>query len=212
MNQRLAVFLLVCAMAAAAPGVSLAQRSNEPVALNFVNADIDAVARTMAAITGKNIVVDPRVKGTINLSTDKPVSPAVAYNQFLATVRLNGFTIVDSGGLLKLVPEADAKLQGGAVTVGSAAPGNAIVTQIFRLNYEPAGNLVPILRPLISPNNTINVSPGNNSLVITDYADNLQRIGRIISALDVSSGTDAEVIPLKNAIAADIAPVVQRLV
>jgi general secretion pathway protein D len=71
---------------------------------------------------------------------------------------------------------------------------------------------VPILRPLISPNNTINVNPGNNSLVITDYADNLQRIGRIISALDVSNATDVEVIPLKNALAADLAPVVQRLV
>src|SRR5437870_5420526 len=66
--------------------------SREPVTLNFVNADIEAVARTMAAITGRNIVVDPRVKGTINLSTDRPVPPQVAYNQFLATLRLSGFT------------------------------------------------------------------------------------------------------------------------
>ena len=90
--------------------------------------------------------------------------------------------------------------------------GSQIVTQIFRLNYETAGNLVPILRPLISPNNTINVNPGNNSLVITDYADNLQRLARIIAALDVSNATDVEVIPLRNALAADLAPVVQRLV
>ena len=101
----------------------------------------------------------------------------MAYNQFLATLRLSGFTVVDAGGLLKVVPEADAKLQGGAVSVGPPVAGNQIVTQIFRLNYEPAANLVPILRPLISPNNTINVNPGNNSLVITDYADNLQRLG-----------------------------------
>src|SRR5690349_10560340 len=212
MNQRLAVFLLVCAMAAAAPGVSLAQRSNEPVTLNFVNAEIDAVARTMAAIIGRNIVVDPRVKGTINLSTERPVTPAAAYNQFLATLRLSGFAVVDAGGLLKVVPEADAKLQGGAVSVGPPAAGSQIITQIFRLNYEPAANLVPILRPLISPNNTINVNPGNNSLVITDYADNLQRIARIISALDVSNATDVDVIPLRNALAADVAPVVQRLI
>ena len=90
--------------------------------------------------------------------------------------------------------------------------GAGIVTQIFRLNHETANNLVPILRPLISPNNTINVNPGNNSLVITDYADNLQRIGRIISALDVSNATDVEVLPLRNALAVDLAPVVQRLV
>jgi general secretion pathway protein D len=212
MNQRLAVFLIACALAAGAPGISHAQRSNEPITLNFVNADIEAVARTMATIIGRNIVVDPRVKGTINLSTERPVSPTAAYNQFLATLRLSGFTVVDSGGLLKVVPEADAKLQGGAVSVGPPVSGSQIVTQIFRLNYEPAANLVPILRPLISPNNTINVSPGNNSLVITDYADNLQRLGRIIAALDVSNATDVEVIPLRNALAADLAPVVQRLV
>ncbi|MBG9389351.1 type II secretion system secretin GspD [Caenimonas aquaedulcis] len=210
--HRIAVIGIACALATGWPAASIAQRRAEPVTLNFVNADIEAVARTMAAISGRNIVVDPRVKGTITLSTDKPVSPSAAYNQFLATLRLSGFTAVESGGLLKVVPEADAKLQGGAVSTGSPAASNQIVTQIFRLNYESAGNLVPILRPLISPNNTINVNPGNNSLVITDYADNLQRMARIIAALDISNATDVEVIPLKHALAPDLAPVVQRLV
>jgi len=213
---------LACAIAASGPGVAFGQTtptqraprataSREPVTLNFVNAEIEAVARTMAAITGRQIVVDPRVKGTINLSTERPVAPNVAYNQFLATLRLSGFTIVESGGLLKLVPEADAKLQGGPVMSGQQG-GSQIVTQIFRLNYEPAANLVPILRPLISPNNTINVNPGNNSLVITDYADNLQRISRIIAALDISNATDVDVLPLQHTLASDIAPVVQRLI
>ncbi len=190
-------------------------RRGEPITLNFVNADIEAVARTMGAITGRNVVVDPRVKGVMTLTTEKPVSPAAAYNQFLAALRMQGFTMVDAAGLDKVVPEADAKLQGGAVTVGEApgaAVGNQIVTQIFRLNYESANNLVAILRPLISPNNTINVNPGNNSLVITDYADNLRRLGRIIAALDVSNATDIEIIPLKHAIASDLAPLVLRLI
>jgi general secretion pathway protein D len=212
MKNRFALFCIASALAVGPLGASFAQRATEPITLNFVNADIDAVARTMAAITGRNIVVDPRVKGTMNLSTDRPVSPSAAYNQFLATLRLSGFTVVDSGGLLKVVPEADAKLQGGAVSVGTPAAGGQIVTQIFRLNYEPAANLVPILRPLISPNNTINVNPGNNSLVITDYADNLQRLAKIISALDVANATDVEVIPLRYALAPDMAPIVQRLV
>ena len=211
MKHRLAVLCIACALGAGPLGVTHAQRASEPITLNFVNAEIEAVARTMAAITGRNIVVDPRVKGTINLSTDRPVSPAAAYNQFLATLRLAGFAVVDSAGLLKVVPEADAKLQGGAVSIGSPAGGSQIVTQIFRLNYEPAANLVPILRPLISPNNTINVNPGNNSLVITDYADNLQRLARIIAALDVSNATEVEVIALRHALAVDLAPVVQRL-
>src|SRR3954471_12223088 len=155
--HRIAVIGIACALAAGWPAASIAQRRAEPVTLNFVNADIEAVARTMAAISGRNIVVDPRVKGTITLSTDKPVAPSAAYNQFLATLRLSGFAVVESGGLLKVVPEADAKLQGGTVSVGPPVAGNQVVTQIFRLSYESAANLVPILRPLISPNNTINV-------------------------------------------------------
>ncbi|GAB3771833.1 hypothetical protein GCM10028796_41380 [Ramlibacter monticola] len=212
MNFRFALASLAAALVlAGAPGVLHAQRANEPITLNFVNAEIEAVARTMAAITGRNIVVDPRVKGTITLSTDRPVAPQAAFNQFVATLRLSGFTVVESGGLLKVVPEAEAKLQGGQVTVEGGISGNQIVTQIFRLNHENAGNMVPILRPLISPNNTINVNPGTNSLVITDYADNLQRLARIITALDLPSATDVEVINLQNALAVDLAPVVQRL-
>lgn len=189
--------------------------SREPVVLNFVNADIEAVARTMATISGRNVVVDPRVKGTVSLSTDKAVPPPVALNQFSAALRLQGFALVDTGGLYKIVPEADAKLQGNPVNAGPVsrlASSNQIVTQIFNLNHESANNLVPVLRPLIGPNNTINVNPGNNSLVITDYADNLQRIGRIIAALDVSGATDVEVIPLQHAIAADLVNMLTRLI
>lgn len=193
-------------------------RPGEPVTLNFVDAEIEAVARTMATITGRNVVVDPRVKGKVTLMTERAVSPAAAFNQFLAALRLQGFTVVEAGGLYKVVPEAEGKLQGGSVQVwkGEApahtAGGGQIVTQIFKLNFENAGNLVPVLRPLISPNNTINVNPGNNSLVITDYADNLQRLGRIVAAMDVSNASDVEVIPLKNAIATDLAPLVARLI
>ena len=212
--------LLLCAsislQAVAAPQGSSVQ-SNEPVTLNFANADIEAVARTIATITGRNVVVDPRVKGQLTLVTDKPVPPNTAFQQFLSALRLQGFTIVESAGLYKVVPEADAKLQSGGVTVtqGSSGVGPSsgqIATQIFKLNFENANNLVPVLRPLISPNNTINVNPGNNSLVITDYGDNLQRIARIIAAMDVSNASDVEIITLQNAIASDLAPLVQKLI
>jgi general secretion pathway protein D len=195
-------------LAAAQPGTT---KRGDPITLNFTNAEIDAVARTMATLTGRNVVVDPRVKGTITLTTDKPVTPAQAYAQFLAMLRLQGFTVVDAAGLDKIVPEADAKLQGGAVFDSTPVAGNQISTQIFKLNFENANNLLPILRPLISPNNTINVNPGNNSLVITDYGDNLRRMAQIIAAMDVSNATDVEVINLKHAIAVDLAPLVLRL-
>lgn len=190
-------------------------RREEPVSLNFVNADIEAVARTLATISGRSVVVDPRVKGTITLSTERPVAPAQALRQFGSALQLQGFALIDSDGLYKIVPDADAKLQSGTVNAGttSALPvANQVVTQIFKLNHENANNLVPILRPLISPNNTINVNPGTNALVITDYADNLRRLGRIVAALDVANATDIEVIPLRHAVAADLVPLLQKLI
>jgi general secretion pathway protein D len=192
---------------------SVASRSTAPVTLNFINAEIEAVSRTMAVISGRNVVVDPRVKGTMTLVTAVPATPAQALRLFSAQLRTQGFALVESSGLFLVVPEADAKLQSGAVSATSlpAATGQ-IQTQIFRLNHETATNLVPVLRPLISPNNTINVNPGNNSLIITDYADNLRRIGTIIAALDIANATGVEIIRLQHAIATDLAPIVNRLI
>jgi general secretion pathway protein D len=184
----------------------------EPVTLNFTNADIDAVAKTLATLSGHNVVVDPRVKGSITLTSTVPVAPAQALRLFAAQLRTQGFSLVESAGLYLVVPEADAKLQSGGVSAGAVPASNGqIVTQIFQLNHENANNLVPILRPLISPNNTVNVNPGTNALIITDYADNLQRLARIVAALDVANATGVEVIHLKHALATDLVPMLQRL-
>jgi general secretion pathway protein D len=198
--------------AAASPGAATNRFRGEPVTLNFVNAEIEGVSRAMGAILRQQFIVDPRVKGQITLYSETPLTPREAYLNFLAALRGLGFTVVESGGLFKVVPEADAKLQTGTVSIGSVnRSGDQIITQIFPLNHENANNLVPVLRPLISPNNTINANPGNNSLVITDYADNLQRIARIIAAMDTPAAGDVEIIPLKHSVAADILPLVQRM-
>jgi len=201
--------------ATVAPAPGSASKPGEPITLNFTDAEIESVARTIGLLYGMNVVVDPRVKGKLTLVTDKPVNRSTAMAQFLTSLRLQGFTMVESAGLFKVVPEGDAKLQSSAVETSDSAPkgasGGQVVTQIFRLNFESANNLVAVLRPLISPNNTINSNPGNNSLVITDYADNLRRIARIIAAMDVSNATEVEVLELKNAIAVDLAPLVMKL-
>jgi general secretion pathway protein D len=192
-----------------------AAKRGEPITLNFSNAEIEAVARTMAILTGRNVVVDPRVKGTMTLVSDSPMSPARAYNHFLAVLRTMGYAVVQSEGLDKVVPEADAKLIGGSVSATDTGapntPGNQLVTQIINLRFENANNLVAVLRPLVNPNNPINVNPATNSLVITDYADNLRRLARIVAALDVPNATDVEIVPLKHASATDLAPLVLRL-
>ncbi len=208
---------LALALMAQLPGgaQNLPTRSRAPVTVNFVNADIDGVTRAFAAMIGRAIVVDPRVKGSITVYSEQPQSVQAAWQSYQSALRGLGFAVVESGGLLKVVPEADAKLQTGTVSIGetgaSGLRGDQVITQIFSLRHENPNNLVPILRPLISANNTINANPSSNSLVITDYAGNLERIARIIAALDLPSSTGVEVIPLQHAVAADLAPLVQRL-
>jgi general secretion pathway protein D len=182
------------------------------VTVNFVNADIEAVTRAFAAMMDRPIVVDPRVRGTMTVYSEQPQTVTQAWQSYQMALRGLGFAVVETSGLLKVVPEADAKLHTGTVSVGEVpARGGQIITQIFPLRFENPNNLVAVLRPLISANNTINANPGSSSLVITDYADNLQRLARIIAALDQPAGTDVEVVPLRHAIASDIAPLVQRL-
>ena len=187
-------------------------RQRAPVIVNFVNADLEAVTRAIAAMIERPILVDPRVRGSITVYSEQPQSVNDAWQTYIAALRGLGFAVVESAGIYKVVPEADAKLQTGTVSVGNVGVrGDQVITQIFPLRFENPNNLVAVLRPLISANNTINASVGNNALVITDYADNLQRIARIIAALDQPASTDVDVVPLQHAVAADLAPLVQRL-
>ena len=209
------LFAQAAAPAPAAPAKKpAAQRAGAArVTMNFVNQDIEAVTRAIGAMMNRQFVVDPRVKGAITVYSETPLTVNEAYLNYLSALRGLGFTVVENAGLLKVVPEADAKLQAGTVSIGnSGRRGDQILTQIFRLNHENPNNLVAVLRPLISPNNTINANPGNNSLIITDYADNLARIGKIVAALDQPAAGDVEILPLKAGVAADLAPLVQRLV
>ena len=211
--SQLGVAVLPLSAQAAAAAKGAAKKAPEAtVTLNFVNADIEGVSRAIAAILDRQIIVDPRVKGTITLYSEQPLTAREAYLNFLAALRGQGFTLVEVSGLLKVVPEAEAKLQTGGVSVGNVTQrGDQVLTQIFRLQYENPNNLVTVLRPLISPNNTINANPSNNTLVVTDYADNLQRIAKIIAAMDVPATTDLDIIPLKHAIASDVATLLQRM-
>jgi general secretion pathway protein D len=187
-------------------------RAKAPVTLNFINAEIEAVSKAIGAMLDRQIVVDPRVKGQITVTSEKAQPPQEAWRSYLAALRGMGFTVVENAGLLKVVPEAEAKLQAGTVSIGAPTlRGDQILTQIFRLNHENPNNLVAVLRPLISANNTINANPANGTLIITDYADNLQRLAKIIAALDQPAASEIEVIPVHHALAADLAPLLQKL-
>nr|WP_045566924.1 type II secretion system secretin GspD [Burkholderia ubonensis] len=194
-------------------GIIVAQAAHAQVTLNFVNADIDQVAKAIGAATGKTIIVDPRVKGQLNLVAERPVPEDQALKTLQSALRMQGFALVQDHGVLKVVPEADAKLQGVPTYVGNTpqARGDQVVTQVFELRNESANNLLPVLRPLISPNNTVTAYPANNTIVVTDYADNVRRIAQIIAGVDSAAGAQVLVVPLKNANAIDLAAQLQKM-
>ena len=178
--------------------------------LNFVGADIESVIKAIGHYTNTTFLIDPRVKGTITLVSEKPLTKKQAFQLLTSTLRMQGYAVVTSDGFSKVVPEADAKLQAGPIQA-ERIRGDQIATQVFRLRHESAAGLVPVLRPLISPNNTINAYPGNNTIVITDYADNLRRLERIIANLDQPVDGEIEIIPVEHAIAADLVTIISRL-
>ncbi len=194
-------------------GIVVAQAAHAQVTLNFVNADIDQVARAIGAATGKTIIVDPRVKGQLNLVAEHPVPEDQALKTLQSALRMQGFSLVQDHGVLKVVPEADAKLQGVPTYIGNApqARGDQIVTQVFELRHESANNLLPVLRPLISPNNTVAAYPANNTIVVTDYADNVRRMAQIIAGVDNAAGAQVLIVPLRNANALDAASQLSKL-
>ncbi|WP_426206451.1 type II secretion system secretin GspD [Pseudomonas sp. TWP3-1] len=184
---------------------------DQPVTLNFVDADIQAVVRALSRSTGQQFLVDPRVKGTLTLVSEGQVPARQAYDMLLAALRMQGFSVVDVGGVAQVVPEADAKLLGGPIYSADKPGGNGMLTRTFRLQYENAVNLIPVLRPIVSPNNPINAYPGNNTIVVTDYAENLTRVAQLIEGIDTPSAIDTDVVQIQNGIAADIAPMVADL-
>ncbi len=184
---------------------------NQPVSLNFVDADIQAVVRSLSRATGQQFLVDPRVAGSLTLVSEGEVPAHQAYDMLLAALRMQGFSVVDVGGVAHVVPEADAKLLGGPIYSATKPAANGMLTRTFRLHYENAVNLIPVLRPIISPNNPINAYPGNNTLVITDYADNLTRVAQLIESIDTPSAIDTDVVQVQNGIAVDIAGMVSQL-
>lgn len=192
--------------------LSSAYAVDDLVTLNFVNSDIESTIKAVGVITGKNFVIDPKVKGAINIVSNQPVARDLVYPILLSALRQQGFTAVDNGSIVKVMPETDAKLQSVQVlSRQGTSSGDRLVTKVYPLTFESANLLANTLRPLISPNNLIAAYVGNNTLVITDYADNVARISRIIDSIDQPPFSDVFPIQIKHASALDIAQTIARL-
>ena len=205
----LAILAAVLMLTLSAPPALAAE---DTIVINFVNADIPSVVKAIGGHTGKNFIIDPRVTGNINIISQTPVNKDVAYQILLTALRVGGYAAIEErGGVVKIVPEAEGKVSGTVIDRGTQISGDRIITQIFVLQNESAAQMATVLRPLVAPNNFISAYPGNNTLVITDYAENVKRIAKIIAAIDVPASADVQVIQLKFASAVDVANLLKSL-
>jgi general secretion pathway protein D len=198
--------VLVATMSAAS-----AQQSGR-ITPNFKDADITQITEAVAAATGKNFIVDPRVRAQVTMISSTPMSPAAFYEAYLAILQVHGFIAVPAGDIIKILPDANAR-QIPSVDLPDhvSSTSDEIVTQVIDVKNVSAAQLVPILRPLIPQYGQLAAYPASNILIISDRANNVNRIMRIIRRIDQVGDQDVEVIPLQNASSSEIVRVINSL-
>jgi general secretion pathway protein D len=184
----------------------------ETTTLNFKGADIQAVISTVAQATGKNFIIDPRVKGKVTLISNRPMGKGEIYKVFLSILEVHGFSAIPSGKAIKIVPDADAKHSSLPNASGRhPGRGDEAVTRVIEIEHVTAAQLVPILRPLVPPQGHLAAYPQSNVLIISDRASNIARLLGIIKRIDQPSSGEIEIVRLENAVASDLVRVLATL-
>jgi general secretion pathway protein D len=187
------------------------QAPAEKVTLNFSDADLVAVINSVSQITGKNFIIDPRVKGKINVVSSKPLNEEEVYNVFLSILQVHGFATVPTENAIKIIPDATAKQSAAPFTSASSNPGDQLITRVLEIDHINAAQLVPILRPLVAQQGHLAAYPTTNVLIISDRASNIRRIDRIIAEMDKKIDSGIEIIKLKHAFAAEVVRLLSSL-
>ena len=186
--------------------------SAQTVTLNLKDADISALIGTVAEVTGTNFIVDPRVKGKITVISSRPMNSDEIYQVFLSILKVHGFAAVPTGEVVKIVPDVNAKQDAIAnATAESPGQGDEMVTRVIQVDNVSAAQLVPILRPLVPQQGHLAAYPATNMLIMSDRADNVERLVSIIHRIDQESDSEIEVIPLEHASAAEVVRILTTL-
>ncbi|MDH5516235.1 MAG: type II secretion system secretin GspD [Gammaproteobacteria bacterium] len=190
----------------------LSAHAAEKITLNLQDADIRALITTVSKFTGKNFVIDPRIKAKVTVVSNKSMNKKQVYQVFLSILQVHGFAAVELGSITKIVPEVNAK-QGALKITSDDSPGTGdeLVTQIIQLNHVPAAQLVPILRPLIPQQGHLAAYNPTNALIITDHAANIHRLLKIINEVDQANNNELEIIKLENASATEMVRILNAL-
>ena len=185
----------------------------DEITLNLKDADIRALISTVSKFTGKNFIIDPRVKAKVTVISANTLTPEAVYEVFLSVLQVHGYAAVPTGSVIKIVPQVNAKQ--GPLPLSRGSKDNfaddELITKIIRLDHVPASQLVPILRPLVPQQGHLAAYNPTNTLIITDHAGNIQRLMKIIAGVDRPDSDELEIIPLKHASASEIVRILNSL-
>jgi general secretion pathway protein D len=177
---------------------------------NFREADIRKLVEAVSEVTGKTFILDPRVTAKVTMLSRTPMSPDAFYEAFLSILQVHGFVAITTGDVIKIIPDASARQHPSPLSTDGAGADD-IVTQVIAVQNIGAAQLVPILRPLIPQYGHLAAHPGSNMLIISDRADNVERMVRIIRRIDHASDEEIEVVPLEHASSAEIVRILTAL-
>ncbi|MDD2899207.1 MAG: type II secretion system secretin GspD [Desulfuromonadaceae bacterium] len=183
------------------------------VVLNFNEVDISTMVKFISDLTGKNFILDDRVKGKISVYSPSKLSIEEAYNVFTSVLELKGFTVVQSGRVAKIVPSATAKQSGfKLLPPGEQAPVNeSYVAQVTKLEYITAQEAVTFLQPMISRDGHLSAFGPGNLLLMVDSSINIRKLHGILQTIDTERTREGlEIIYLKNASAESAAATVRQ--
>jgi len=206
--------LLVAVLAFTATGIvgaqNLGSHNGQRITPNFKDAEIGQVIEAVAAATGKTIIPDPRIRAQVTMLSQTPMSPAAFYEAFLALLQVHQFVAVESGGIIRIIPDANARQVPNKGDLSPRINGDSdeLITQVIAVENVNAAQLVPVLRPLMPQAAHMAAYPAGNILILSDRASNVSRVMRIIKRIDQQGDNEVDIINLQNASASEVVRVV----
>lgn len=182
-----------------------------PWKINLKNADVREFITQISTITGKNFIIDPRVKGKVSVISNTSLDTDATYELFLSVLRVHGYAAVPTGNVVKIVQQVLAKQSGNDQDFVATAGGEQLITRVIPVVNTTAIELVKILRPMIPQYGHIAGLTTPNALIISDHAENIQRLVRIVDSIDVADNTRLEIVQLKEAWVEDIVSLLEKL-
>jgi len=208
---KLAGGMLAAVLVLAVPSATLGQAGGA-ITPNYKDADLGQIIEAVSAVTGKNFIVDPRVRAQVTMLSSTPMSPNAFYEAFLSILQVHGFVAVPSGDVIKIIPDANARqVPANDLPSSVSATSDEIVTQVIAVKNVSAAQLVPILRPLVPQYGHLAAYPASNMLIISDRASNVNRVVRIVQRIDQTGDENIDVIPMQHASAVEVVRIVNTL-